>query len=159
MSLLEGYPSPHFPTSPTTTPTEVIDHIGNCRVVATMSYHAGLFALAQGIPVIALAKSKYYASKFLGLSKQFGTGCELVYLDDEKLPQRLKFAIIGAWESAPRVRPNLLGAARQQIAAGASAYARAYRDITGAEPVRLSLGNVDPVRPNGPDGDVCRRVQ
>jgi colanic acid/amylovoran biosynthesis protein len=158
MSLLEGYPAVHLPKHPITTPTDVIDHIGNCRVVVTMSYHGGVFALSQGIPVIALSKSKYYASKLLGLSKQFGTGCEVICLDDEKLAQRLKFAIIAAWESAPLVRPDLLGAAIQQIAAGTSAYERAYRDITGQEPVRLSHGNVDPVPPDGLNRDVCCRV-
>ena len=33
----------------------------NGRLVITGSYHAGVFALAQGVPVLALAKSAYYA--------------------------------------------------------------------------------------------------
>ena len=59
------------------TPLKVIKQVGHCRIVITGSYHAGVFALAQGIPVVTLAKSPYYIDKFQGLADQFGVWCWL----------------------------------------------------------------------------------
>jgi polysaccharide pyruvyl transferase WcaK-like protein len=110
------------------TPQLVIDRIGECRVVVTGSYHGAVFALAQGIPVVALVKSTYYANKMMGLAQQFGLGCELVRLDEEAVSERLGAAIDRAWADADRVRGRLLGAATDQIERGRTAYAR-LRDI------------------------------
>ena len=49
------------------TPQLVIDRVGECKVVVTGSYHGAVFALAQGIPVVALVKSPYYVNKMAGL--------------------------------------------------------------------------------------------
>ena len=38
-------------------------------VEVTGSYHAGVFALAQGIPVVGLLQSAYYEQKFIGHSE------------------------------------------------------------------------------------------
>jgi polysaccharide pyruvyl transferase WcaK-like protein len=51
-------------------------------VVVAGSYHAAVFALSQGIPVVALVKSPYYVNKMVGLGDQFGAGCEIVRLDE-----------------------------------------------------------------------------
>jgi polysaccharide pyruvyl transferase WcaK-like protein len=127
------------------TPQLVIDRIGECRIVVTGSYHGAVFALAQGIPVVALVKSTYYANKMLGLVQQFGVGCELVRLDEDALSERLTAAIDRAWADAERVRPRLLGAAAEQIERGPSAYGR-LREIvatrtagTGIAPARSVL--------------------
>lgn len=61
-------------------PELVLQQVGRCRIVVTGSYHAGVFALSQGISVVGLAKSAYYRDKFLGLADQFGTGCHVVDL-------------------------------------------------------------------------------
>ena len=45
------------------TPRQVIERIAECRVMVTGSYHGAVFALAQGIPVVALARSPYYVAK------------------------------------------------------------------------------------------------
>lgn len=103
-------------------PADLIERIGHCRVVVTGSYHAGVFALAQGIPVIGLANSPYYATKFQGLGDQFGVGCEVVLLDGECLRERLIAAIDSAYASADRTRPQLLESAERQISAGRSFY-------------------------------------
>jgi len=103
-------------------PADLIERIGHCRVVVTGSYHAGVFALAQGIPVIGLANSPYYVSKFQGLADQFGAGCEVVLLDGECLRERLAGAIDRAYASAERMRPQLLESAERQISAGRSFY-------------------------------------
>ena len=105
------------------TPLDVIDQVGRCRVVITGSYHGAVFALAQGIPAIALVRSRYYENKFLGLADQFGAGLELVQLDAEDFRQRLDGAVDRAWASAEHVRPMLLEAAARQLALSRRAYA------------------------------------
>ena len=49
----------------------IAERIGRCRVVVTGSYHAAVFALAQGIPAVGLTQSAYYDVKFEGLRDQF----------------------------------------------------------------------------------------
>jgi colanic acid/amylovoran biosynthesis protein len=111
-------------------PTKLVERIAGCRVVVTGSYHAAVFALSQGIPVVGLAKSDYYKSKFLGLEDQFGTGCQVVLLDDEHLPAHLEASIDAAWRMAEDVRPHLLLAAEKQIDLGHAAYRRLCELLT-----------------------------
>ena len=108
-------------------PVELVDQIGCCRIVVTGSYHAAVFALAQGIPAVCLEQSAYYLHKFLGLQAQFGTGCAVVPMDQPDLDTRLEAAIGLAWASAGDVRVPLLQAAAQQIERGRAAYSRFLR--------------------------------
>ena len=48
----------------------------------TGAYHAAVFALAQGIPVVCLSNSPYYLAKFQGLEDLFGVGCTIVTLSE-----------------------------------------------------------------------------
>jgi len=107
-------------------PLKVIKQIQLCRVVVTGSYHAAVFALAQGIPAVGLAKSDYYTDKFIGLADQFGAGCKVVLLNDTHFQETLTAAIESLWESAELVRPKLLEAAEQQIKLSHEAYGRIY---------------------------------
>lgn len=125
--LLAGYDDASDGGDSLRTPVEVIEQAGKCRVVVTGSYHAGVFSLAQGIPVIGLVKSEYYKDKFLGLANQFGVGCEMLLLDDKKLREKLIDSIDKAWHQAEELRPQLLEAARQQIELGHNAYRRVYQ--------------------------------
>jgi len=108
--------------------TEVVDaviqQVQKCRLVITGSYHAGVFALANGIPTIGLAKSTYYIDKFMGLSAQFGPGCETVLLEKRDFAQHLKDAIARLWNAAERFRPLLLAKAVRQIELAHEAYNR-----------------------------------
>ena len=104
------------------TPQLVIDRIGECRVMVTGSYHGAVFALAQGIPVVALVNSPYYLHKMTGLADQFGVGCDVVRLDQPDMSARLRRAIDLAWADADRVRPPLLRAAAAQIERSRTAY-------------------------------------
>ncbi|MCU0533211.1 MAG: polysaccharide pyruvyl transferase family protein [Hydrococcus sp. Prado102] len=104
------------------TPTKIIKQIGRCRVVVAGSYHAGVFALAQGISVVGLANSQYYKDKFLGLADRFGVGCEVVFLDDDCLKEKLLASINKAWDLSEELRPQLLESAKQQIELGQAAY-------------------------------------
>jgi colanic acid/amylovoran biosynthesis protein len=109
-------------------PAEVLDtvirQVQKCRLVITGSYHAGVFALANGIPIIGLAKSQYYIDKFMGLSKLFGRGCETVLLEKQDFTEHLKDAIERLWNAAERLRPLLLANAIRQIELGHKAYDR-----------------------------------
>ena len=107
-------------------PLDVIERIRRCRLVVTGSYHAGVFALSMGVPVVGLASSEYYRVKFSGLAHQFGTGCEVIDLGDADFPARLRSAIRRCWETADEVRPRLLERAARQIELGAIAFARIY---------------------------------
>jgi len=108
-------------------PIRLVEQAGRCRVVVTGSYHSAVFALSQGIPVIGLVKSPYYIDKFLGLSEQFGCGCEVILLDDENLADKLTESITTAWDGAGELKPKLLDAARRQIASGQLAYDQIYK--------------------------------
>jgi polysaccharide pyruvyl transferase WcaK-like protein len=105
------------------TPLKVIHHVSACRIVVTGAYHAAVFALAQGVPAVCVARSPYFIGKFLGLADQFdGYGCHLVSLDDPDVPARLLEAMEEAWEEAPRIRASLWRAAEDQIERGQAAY-------------------------------------
>lgn len=87
------------------TPALVIERVRECRVVVTGSYHAAVFALAQGIPAVALANSPYYHQKMSGLADQFGGGCDIVAMEPaSSLAGRLVAAIDGAWTTGDRDR-------------------------------------------------------
>ncbi|MCM3874382.1 MAG: polysaccharide pyruvyl transferase family protein [Pyrinomonadaceae bacterium] len=106
------------------TPLQVIHQVGRCRIVVTAAYHAAVFALSQGIPVVGLTKSQYCLDKFLGLDHQFGTGVEIVSLDGPALENEFVKAVERAWRSAEEARVPLLSAAHQQIEIGRAAYLR-----------------------------------
>jgi polysaccharide pyruvyl transferase WcaK-like protein len=61
-------------------PTELIQQVARCRMVITTSYHAAVFALAQGLPTVCLTSSAYYDGKFLGLRDLYGPVCTVVDL-------------------------------------------------------------------------------
>ncbi len=103
------------------TPAAIISIVSACRVVVTSSYHAGVFALSQGIPVLAVVKSEYYIDKFQGLSDQFGLGIRIMLLDSSDAGA-LAAAIEDLWNGAPNTRPDLLKAALAQVEKGTAFY-------------------------------------
>ena len=105
-------------------PLKVIGQVGRCRLVVTGAYHAAVFALSQGVSVVALARSAYFVSKFQGLRDQFGVGCETVLLDRPDAGDALVAAMERAWRSADDVRGALLEAACRQVTASRNAYDR-----------------------------------
>ena len=124
--LLAGYPRAFQSPLRFESITDLIKKVGGCRVVVAGAFHAAVFALAQGIPAIGVVKSEEYAIKFRGLAEQFGSGCQLLYLNDEHFPEKLSDAIDIAWESADRLRPQLLEAATTQIYLNRMAYQRLH---------------------------------
>jgi colanic acid/amylovoran biosynthesis protein len=107
-----------------TTPPQTIAEAGRCRVVVAGSYHAGVFALAQGVPVVALSASPYYDAKLQGLADLFPGGCRVVAASGPDLNGRLSAALDEAWETADALQPQLLEATARQIVAARDAYAR-----------------------------------
>ena len=108
-------------------PLDVIRQVGRCSVVVTGSYHAGVFAMAQGISVVGLAKSSYYADKFNGLAEQFGEGCTVLRLDADDLLERFQSTVSLALKRAEYCRAQLLQAAAKEIRLGREAYANVLR--------------------------------
>ena len=98
--------------------------MGCCRIVVTGTYHAAVFALAKGIPVVGLSVSDDYSAKFLGLEDQFGIGCETVNLNTPDAMEQLRVAIARAWAGAESARAPLQNAALRQIEASRVAYER-----------------------------------
>ena len=106
------------------TPAKVIAAAGRCRVVVTGAYHAAVFALAQGVPVVCLGTSEYYLHKFEGLVDQFGAGCAVIRCPDPYLEERIAHEIDRAWQTAQEGRERLLKIAERQIALSRAAYRR-----------------------------------
>jgi polysaccharide pyruvyl transferase WcaK-like protein len=103
------------------TPAAIISLVSDCRVVVTSSYHAGVFALSQGIPILAVAKSQYYIDKFQGLGDQFGRGVRIVSLNNSDTAV-LVASIEELWHSAPGMRAELLTTALAHIEKGREFY-------------------------------------
>lgn len=120
------------------TPRAIVRTIGRCRVVVTGTFHTAVFALAQGIPAVGLARSRMYVEKFESLVDQFGAGCQVVSLDDPRLADELEAAVCSGWGEADRLRPALLATARQLVSTGYAAYRRlqALVESRAADPGR-----------------------
>ncbi|WP_081865985.1 polysaccharide pyruvyl transferase family protein [Blastococcus sp. URHD0036] len=124
LPLVEGLERGSRPPHRFARPQEVAAQVGRCRVMVTGAYHAAVFALSQGISVVALTSSVYYDDKFLGLADMFGTGLHLVRIDGDDLTERLSTAIGSAWAQAPQARPALLAGAAEQIARSRTTFQR-----------------------------------
>jgi polysaccharide pyruvyl transferase WcaK-like protein len=121
--LLAGFDDQSDGGSTLDSPLKIMEQIARCRIVVTGAYHAAVFALAQGIPVVCLSNSSYYSAKFEGLEELFGVGCATIMLDDPDFKEKLRAAIEQAWNSADEVQPALLNSAARQIERGRAAYA------------------------------------
>ncbi len=115
-------------------PAAVVRRVGRCRLVVTGSYHAAVFALAQGIPVVALSNSLYYDNKFLGLAELFGAGCHVVRLGDAGALPNLRAALERLWNWSAGLRDPLLRSAREQIGWSQAAYQRGFELVCGRSP-------------------------
>lgn len=136
LPLVEGFEKVGQPLGRFATSRDVAAQIGRCRVLVTGAYHAAVFALAQGIPVVALTTTRYYDDKFLGLVQMFGGGLDLVRLDPEGLQGRLSAAIASAWVQAPDVRLSLQAGAEGQIRSSRRALDRVLGLVDVASPER-----------------------
>lgn len=107
MSLLtEGTISSDYKTPDV--PDDLIALASNCHIVITGSYHAAVFALAQGVPIIALAANAYYDSKFKGLASFFSEGIRIVNHTAPEFKTTLLDAVRIQWQMPEDKRKTLI---------------------------------------------------
>jgi polysaccharide pyruvyl transferase WcaK-like protein len=99
---------------------------GGCRVMVTGSFHAAVFALAQGVPAVGLVANAYYAGKFEGLAGQFGEGLRVVGIEDVAGVAR---AMGDLWEKGAEMREGLRAAGRRQIEMGRGVYEKFFAGL------------------------------
>ncbi len=120
-------------------PLGTMKNVGRCRIVVTSTFHPAVFALAQGIPVVALTFAGQYLGKFQGLVDQFKGGCQIIRLDSEQFVPELERAIEVAWNSAEELHPQLLRSAEHMIQLGHVGYRRLFEVVeTALKGVRKS---------------------
>jgi colanic acid/amylovoran biosynthesis protein len=102
----------------------VISSINRCKIIITGSYHAAVFALSRGVPVVAIVASEYYSTKFEGLRHQFGSGISIIYLSTPAWKANLIDSLDFAWNSSSSVKSELLISAKGQLDTGRQAYSR-----------------------------------
>ena len=131
--LLAGYDDDSDGGRHLATPREVIEQAGRCRIVVTAAYHAAVFALAQGVPVVALVYNEYYDLKFRGLQDMFAGGCELIGLQSPTLSEDLSAAIERTWNATASLRSKLREAADRQVERAAAAYQRIHQIVNDSQ--------------------------
>lgn len=123
---MRGSANPAAPLPLFVRPADVAEQLASCRVLVTGAYHLAVFALSQGIPVVALTSTEYYDDKFLGLDDMFKGGVRLVHFDDPDFVERLGAAIADSWEDAPQLRDSLRARADEQVVSGQQLYERLF---------------------------------
>jgi polysaccharide pyruvyl transferase WcaK-like protein len=112
-----------------TTPEALVGAAASCRAIVTGSYHAAVFGLAQGVPVVCVTKSRYYDAKFGGLQSQFPGACFVVSLDAPDYASRLRTMIFQSWHLPVPARAAAKDRAVRLRDAGREAYAQ-FRTVT-----------------------------
>lgn len=126
-ALLSNHPGPLDGGANLDTPEKTIRKLGQCRLLVTGSYHAAVFALSKGIPVIAISGSQHYHMKLTGLADMFGgKGCVVLASNGPELPELLFAEIDNAWTQSKPEKNNLLSSAKRQVDSGRLAYEKLY---------------------------------
>jgi len=87
------------------TPAELADEVEKCRLVITGSYHAAVFSLARGIPVVGLTATAYYDGKFSGLEQLYPLGAvQQISFDDPTWESDLVDSAKRGWALPPELR-------------------------------------------------------
>jgi colanic acid/amylovoran biosynthesis protein len=137
--MLHGYDDTSSGGADLDTVDKVLAQAGRCRVAIAGAYHAAVFALSQGVPVICLGQSQLYKDKFRGLQDCFGDGCLLIDTEQPDLAVRLATTLEQVWEAAPRLRVSLLQATARQVEQSLAMYAHVYQLVEAA---RLSASTL-----------------
>lgn len=112
------------------TPEALIERVRRCRVVLTGTYHAGVFALSVGTPIVTLSSSAYYDRKFAGLAEQFGASAvRSIRYRTPDLASAVRRSLEELWEAAPGLREPLEASAADQRRRSREAYETFFRLI------------------------------
>ena len=103
---------------------QVLDRIATCRVMVTCSYHAAVFALAMGIPVVAMYSSAYYEHKLHGVADQFSAGCIVLDMNASTFAADLVGATQELWHMDQTAREALRRRGVEQAELSENAYGR-----------------------------------
>ena len=112
-----------------TAPKDLILAAANCRAIVTGSYHAAVFALAQGVPAVCLTKSSYYEAKFGGLQALFPGACFVVPLDAADHTAQISAMIRHAWYLPAPARAATKDIAVRLAEAGRGVYAKLRAEV------------------------------
>ncbi len=104
---LQGQSVRRLECEPAKTPQDLIDRIDQCRLVVTGSFHAAVFALARGTPVVAIASADHYRHKFGGLADLYPDGCVVIDSDIRSLAVSVQAATLRAWFEANALRQRI----------------------------------------------------
>ncbi len=132
--LLKGVPPGRVILDDLTEPAALVAAAGRCRAVVTASYHAAVFALAAGVPAVCLSRSGYYDAKFRGLVDLFPSAATLVSLEGAAGEDRLRAALVSAWDAAPADREQARASALEQVSRSRALYAGFLAPWTSSAP-------------------------
>lgn len=107
----------------------LINNIRKCRIVITGSYHAAVFALSMGIPVISIYGTEYYRQKFVGLADMFEAGCVTIDVNREDFEKKMIDVVSELYLNASQFREILLKKRDEQVRLGKEAYNKLLRLI------------------------------
>jgi len=108
-------------------PADLAAAAARCRVVVTGSYHAAVFALARGVPTVALSGSAYYDAKLGDLRALFPQLTWVVPVGRADTTELLTAAVDAAWDVEEAVRADGRTRARHQRWLGRDLYVRFTR--------------------------------
>ncbi|WP_432825467.1 polysaccharide pyruvyl transferase family protein [Dactylosporangium sp. CA-092794] len=129
-SVLPELPAVESVSADIHSPAQLADAVAGCRAVLTSSYHAGVFALARGIPVVGLSRSSYYDLKFEALRVLFPDGaCNTVRLDAHDWPDTLADRLSHAWHAPYELRTDITAAAARMADSSQRLYERFAAEV------------------------------
>lgn len=103
----------------------LIKKVRSCRITITASYHAAVFSLSNGIPVICLSASPYYDSKMDGLRAQFeldDRSLSILSPDEASNLELLTARALEQLDHADNLKPKLIASAVRQSRLSQSTY-------------------------------------
>jgi len=98
-------------------PHHIVDAAGRCRMVVAGTYHAAVFALAQGVPCVCLHASAYYRAKMEGLAAQFGHGCAVIDISRGDIAAEIATRGLEVWNQSQDYHESLVLRAAEQVRA------------------------------------------